>query len=156
MAIPNHAIAKFFNDETYGQINTHAIEGNEHNIANANFAIAATAGIQGSCVIGRGHKYSLTRLVIRPTTAVVNGNSDAKIRVYRTPQGTAYGSKQLVKEVSGITSVLGSDTTSTTEFVLDTNIALNGGDLVTIENVAGTGGGVAGQFVVSVYAHEKE
>jgi hypothetical protein len=152
MSQPLDKITKVF-QKTNDDFETHAVPGNESALLNALINVVNASAVAATLTLGRGHKWDLCRLAIRPTTNVTNGASAGRIRVYKAAQGTAYASRVLVKEINITTAVLGADTTSTTEFLISSLEGLEGGDTITLEHVQDAT--ATGILSCTVFAHEK-
>lgn len=139
-----------------GQITAYSNEGNETLLIHGNANLASGATI-GSFVNGSVRKYHITRITIRPLTAIVDGDADGVITLKKTADGTAIASATTVKSIAETEAVLGTDTTRTKEFLFaagDTlNIdILNPGDILQLANTTGTS--ATGTVAICVFGRE--
>ena len=116
----------------------------------------ATAANADAFIVPSGLKYFLTKMAIRPTTAVVDaGTTTAVIKVSYAVAGTAaLVDSSLSTNVT--TALLSNNTNTTTDVVLASPLALTGGARVVLRHVQGTGASVAGICDVTVFGCETD
>ncbi len=116
----------------------------------------ATAANADAFIVPSGLKFFLTKMAIRPSTAVVDaGTTTGVIKVSYALAGTAtLADSSLSTNVT--TALLTSTTNTTTDVVLAAPLALPGGARVILRHVQGAGGSVAGVCDVTVYGVETE
>ena len=116
----------------------------------------ATAANQLGIVVPLGLRYRLTRLSVRPTTAVVAADTTAGvIKVSYAVQGTATLADSSLSLTMN-TTVMGATTNNSTDSVLAAPLAMPGGTLVMLRHVQAAGGSPTGVCVATVYAVEDD
>lgn len=157
MSVREGFFAKTIGTTTNVQHGLKVSKGNETQILNKlSLDTTASAANAAAFIVPLGLRFVLTKMSIRPTTAVVDaGTTTGVIKVSYAVQGTAtLADSSLSTNVT--TALLTSTTNTTTDVVLAAPLALPGGTRVVLRHVQGTGGSVAGVADVSVFGTETE
>ena len=135
-------------------------EGNLFKIANAN-ADSLTSAIIAVYVNKGNQKIHIDCISLRPTVDIVVGEEPGQIIVEKASNGTAIASATEILAVDIDDSVLGADTTETTDYTFDSGDTagidvLLPGDILIVRSVAGTDtdpASATGKVQVTIQGH---